>query len=304
MLKKLYVFCEFNKISYPPVQSKDIAQFLCELTDKSRAPRSQIKTAMAALTHVYKSLGMFNVLQDYHLQQLVEALVKSGTSAPMQRSKVMPVRPFRELFRQWPANAHLCIKRLRLKTITLLALLLMLRPSDIAPKGVHFDGSSATVSKFVFSTEQVEFCEDGAYITFHGVKNDTSRAGFKVFLQPTSDDKLNPVKALQDYILRTEPYRPEGNPVFLTLTAPYRAIAAGTVSTILNDAIKLAGLDNQGFSAKTFRPTGATAAIDMKCDPDTAMQLGRWKTRSVFFDHYVHSRPPEHLATNIMEGHK
>ena len=109
MLKKLYEFCARNKIRYPPVQSKDIAQFLCELADSSMAPRSQIKVAMAALTHVYNSLGMFNVLQDYHLQRLVDALVKSGTCTPMQRSKVMPIEPFRELFRQWPANGN-CTK--------------------------------------------------------------------------------------------------------------------------------------------------------------------------------------------------
>ena len=174
----------------------------------------------------------------------------------------------------------------------------------IAPKAVHFDGASATVAKYVFSTDQIEYCEGGAYVTFHGIKNDTSRTGFRVFLQPASDSKLDPVCTLQDYIARTKDYRPEGNPVFLSLTPPYHAIAAGTVASVLNEAIKLAGLDGQGFSAKSFRPTGATAAIDMQCDPDTAMQLGRWKTRSVFFEHYVHSRPPENLSTNILEVHK
>ena len=109
---------------------------------------------------------------------------------------------------------------------------------------------------------------------------------------------------IQEYISRTKTIRPKGNPVFLTLTPPHRAISASTVSSILNDAIKLVGLEGQGFSAKSFRPTGDTAAIDMKCNPDTAMQLGRWKTRSVFFDHYVHSLPAEHLSINIMEVHK
>ena len=139
----------------------------------------------------------------------------------------------------------------------------------------------------------------GANVTLHGIKNDTARTGFTVFLQPTTDEKLNPVSALQTYIVRTAQDRPVDNAVFLTLTTPHRSITSGTVASILCDAIKLAGLDGQGFSAKSFRPTGATAAIDMKCDPEIAMQLGRWKTRSVFFDHYVHSKPPEGLSADI-----
>ena len=146
MLKKLHKFCELNQVKFPPDQSNHMAQFLCELADKSQAPRSQVKVAMAAYTHMYNSYGYFNVLNDYHLQRLVDALIKTGTYTPMQRSKVMPIEPFRELFRQWPENAQLCIKELRLKAITLLALLLMLRPSDIAPKSVHFDGESSEVS--------------------------------------------------------------------------------------------------------------------------------------------------------------
>ena len=304
MLRKLQDFCEKRHILFPPQESKDIALFLCELADNSVAPRSQIKLANAALSHMYKGYGYTNVLGDYHVQLLITALVKSGTSLPMQRSQVMPIEPFRDLFLRWPSNSELAVKDLRLKTITLLVLLLMLRPSDIAPKTVHFDGATATASKFVFSTEHIKFCDGGANITFHGIKNDTSRTGFSVFLQPSEEEKLNPVLALQDYISRTKHNRPEDNPVFLTLIPPYRAISAGTVATVLNDAIKLAGLDGHGFSAKSFRPTGATAAIDMKCDPEIAMQLGRWKTRSVFFDHYVHSRPPASLSSDIMELHE
>ena len=212
--------------------------------------------------------------------------------------------PFRELFNQWPGNAELGVKELRLKTITLMALLLMLRPSGIAPKAVHFDGNSASASQFVFSTSHIQFCDGGANITFHGIKNDTSRSGFSVFLQPTGDDKLKPVLALQEYIARTNNHRPDGNSVFLSRTSRYKAIAAGTVATVLNDAMKLAGLEGHDYSAKSFRPTGATAAIDMKCDPDIAMQLGRWKTRSVLFDHYMHSKPPASLSTDVMEMHQ
>ena len=120
-----------------------------------------------------------NIFDKYHIRLLMDALIKSGTKIPMVRSSVMPIHAFRELFCKWPINSELGIKELRLKTITLMAILLMLRPSDIAPKSVHFDVDSGTTSKFVFSTDNVQFCESGeANITLHGIKNDMSRTGF------------------------------------------------------------------------------------------------------------------------------
>lgn len=53
---------------------------------------------------------------------LICALVKSGTSRPMQRSKVMPISSFPDLFLKWDDNNKLDLKALRLKAITLLAL--------------------------------------------------------------------------------------------------------------------------------------------------------------------------------------
>ena len=75
---------------------------------------------------------------------------------------------------------------------------------------------------------------------------------------------------------RTDKFRSIDGPVFLTLYKPY----ASTVAKILNDAIVLAGLSRDQFSAKSFRPTGATRAVEQNFDPDLVMQTGRWKTRS------------------------
>ena len=81
---------------------------------------------------------------------------------------------------------------------------------------------------------------------------------------------------LKHYIERTQDFRPQiQGPVFLTLKSPYRPIKADTVAQILNDAIKRAGLGGQHYSAKDFRPTGATVAIDNGTDPEVAMQIGR-----------------------------
>ena len=187
----------------------------------------------------------------------------------------MPIAPFRDLFMGWPDNHKLSIKDLRLKAITLLALTLMLRPSDIAPKSVYFDAVSNTSKPVIFSTDNLCFAEGNLTVTFHGIKNDTSRSGFEVTIPSSVEEKLDPVQTLHSYIEKTQKYRPEVvKPVFLSLNPPFKAITAPTVSKIMEEAIKLAGLGGVGYTAKDFRPTGATVAIDTDCDPDIVMKLG------------------------------
>ena len=131
---------------------------------------------------------------NYEIKMLLTTLVKSGTSEPMARSKVMPIQNFHDLFMKWPDNESLDIKSLRLKVITLLALTAMLRPSDIAPNARMTTPEGET--KVVFGVDQVDFQDRFAKLTFFGIKNDTSRTGFEVNLPRGSVSKLDPVKAL------------------------------------------------------------------------------------------------------------
>lgn len=78
-----------------------------------------------------------------------------------------------------------------MKTITLLALSLMLRPSDIAPNASV--ACSDHVDLICFNSNQVQFFQDKAKFTFFGIKNDTSRTGFEVVLPRANDSMLDPV---------------------------------------------------------------------------------------------------------------
>ena len=117
-------------------------------------------------------------------------------------------------------------------------------------------------------------------IEFLGTKNDTNRAGFLVSVDLEGDikqEKLNVVAALKCYIDRCSSVRGKGNnSLFIGLNKPYGPIKADTVVHILEEAISLVGLGGKGFSAKSFRPTGAKYTIQ-HCDADTVMKLGWWK---------------------------
>jgi hypothetical protein len=197
------------------------------------------------------------------------------------------------MFMKWHDNDHLSIKELRLKAITLLAISCMTRPSDLARKGVLFDADAMKGQNILFTTDQVTFHKNGSMsITFFGIKNDAERTGFEIKIPGGSCCKGDPVVALQCYIQRTGVHRPKGSPIFISLVAPYKAISSATIAVILTDSIDLAGMKGQGFTARSFRPTGATAAIAAGCLPETAMQIGRWKTKEVFFNRYVYPNAP------------
>jgi len=301
MINRFAEYCQENKVTFPPTDTSVVADFLCTVSDKSSRPSSVLGTASAAIGHIYKGMQLPNVMDSPELQMLITGLIKSGTSVPMNRSKVMPVQSFHDLFLSWPDNSLLSVKDLRLKAITLLAMTLMLRPSDAAPKGVVYTDKG--VEKLVFSTDQVDFHETSATFTLFGIKNDTARKGFQVTIPRGNIVKIDPICTLQDYISRTSRNRGQHGPVFMSLKAPFAALGASSVARILDESISMAGLAGQGYSAKSFRPTGATCAIEGKIEPETVRKVGRWKNAEVFFSHYVHSRTPDGFTDSIL-SHK
>ena len=266
-----------------------IADFICRMADSSTRPESTIKSTLAALSFYFEGLGKPSPTYHSDIKRLTTALVKSGTVKPMLRQKPMPISAFYQLFQSLGENEQLSVKLLRMKTVTLLALVLMTRPSDLAPKAKIFDPQSMSSKAVVLSVDDIQFHENGSMtIVFWGIKNDTNRQGFEISIPPSSDKVMDPVCCLRVYIDKTAKFRkgPE-NALLLSLKTPYKAISADTVGSILEDSIKMAGLADQGFTAKSFRPTGATIAVSQGILPETVMKVGRWKTKEVFLNHYV-----------------
>ena len=293
-IRDLFTFCSGRGVSFPPDDSAVMADFLVHRCGSSPRPHSTVRCVSAAVSALYEAVGVANPVRDPFVARLLQGIVKSGTRAPLARSAVMDISPFMRLFRAWSGNDDLSVKHLCLKTIVLLALALMLRPSDIAPRARKYDTSTDLVSSFVMSTDQFLFKEDGSLqVTFLGVKNDSQRTGFQVALPACPDPQVDPVGALKSYFARTDSVRcPVEKPAFLTLVRPFTAVSASTVSQILQEAISLAekfGLA-PGHRPRDFRPTGATRAVQLGFDTDDVQRLGRWKTRSVFLDHYVHGQ--------------
>lgn len=299
-------FCRKRDLRFPPSDAAVVADFLVTQCSMSDRPHSALRCMSAALSALYEMCEASNPLRDPLITRLSHAIVKSGTRAPIARSSVMDVSAFVRLFESWADNRSLPLKLLRLKAISLLAIALMLRPSDIAPLALRFDAGTGVTSPFVLTTDQLRFQADGTLqVTFLGVKNDTQRTGFQVSLPPNPNQAADPVDALRVYLERTDSLRCAGSgPVFISLVRPYAALSASSVSTVLHEAIHLAegfGLP-PGHKPKDFRPTGATRAVELGFDTDDVQRLGRWKTRSVFLDHYVHNQVDAAFTQKLFES--
>ena len=193
---------------------------------------------------------------------------------------------------KWGDNKQLSIWALRLKTLVLLSLTVMLRPSDVAPRSEKWNESQNVFTGNVFKRSWLDF-SDRKYLKVYlfGIKNDYNRDGFCVNVPYAKECNICPVLALKEYVQRTSRHVASNGPVFISLNRPYVPLSAGGVASVLNKAIELVGLHNQGFSAKCFRPTGATVAIEKGLTPDAVQSMGRWRNTETFRKHYVHAKP-------------
>ena len=68
---------------------------------------------------------------------------------------------------------------------------------------------------------------------------------------------MDPIAALQVYMNKTEHIRKlvHDHPVFLSVTNPPKALSSRRIAKILGDSIKLAGLQDKGYTVKSFNPT-------------------------------------------------
>ena len=147
---KFDLFCKEKQCEFSNnVELSVLADFLCELSDSSERPESVLGTATVAITFFYHSMGKDSSVHNLYIKRLIKGLIKTGTRKPMARQKPMPIQAFRNLFHHMGPNEQLSISDLRMKTITLMALVFMTRPSDLAPKAHRFFSSGIYITKGV-----------------------------------------------------------------------------------------------------------------------------------------------------------
>ncbi len=154
-----------------------VSNYLCELSKCSQRPQGILHTFVSVLKAWEVVHGSTGTVLTQDVYKLMDGLIKDRTDLPLQRTPVMPTAPFLALFHSWVENTSLELSQLHLKSLTLLTLSAMLRPSDVAPHSGH-----------TFRWSMLTFREDGVLeLYLHSFKNDYSRDGFRIFVQPAND---------------------------------------------------------------------------------------------------------------------
>jgi len=188
-IKKYLVFCKLHNYGATDTSTTaHLADYLCSIADKSERPESSLKISLAALSSFFQALGLKSPTDSSDIHRLVTSLVKTATKKPMVRQKPMPIEAFVQLFDKMESNDKLTLNMLRMKAITLLAIVCMTRPSDLAPKGKNFDPQTNLLNPTFMSVDDVQFENDGSMtLHFWAIKNDTNRQGFEINIPPCQD---------------------------------------------------------------------------------------------------------------------
>ncbi len=300
MICQFYGFLQQNSVGVLQVHEAHVAAFLQQIADDSVHPKSVLQCAVATLGHLFNGWRCKSPISP-RIHQLVTVLVKGGTQLPMVPSCVFSISAFRQLFTAWNRR-DLDMECLRLKCLTLISIALMLCPSDVAPRSVSV--KHGVHKSEVFRLAQVQDNLDGSLsFSLFGTENDYSHDGHVVILQPALHDQIMcPVSAFQLYqqaVDKIVPWSPD-RPVFLTLKKPYQALSSSGVAKVLNKALSLSGQSQ--FTAKSFRPTGASMGVQNGLNPDAVRAVGRWKNRETFEHHYVHTKPDQAFVDTMFRN--
>lgn len=159
----------------------------------------------------------------------------------------------------------------------------MLRPFDIVPKSIFYQGQIKQTTKLFFVVEVIFNSDGSIIIIFFGIKTDTLRDKFLVNIPLHTNLKLDLVISFRNNIGKTAQWRAaDSNKVFLKSEIPYVAIELTAVSEILQQAIHLAEHSSDRYSANSFCSTEAIIDITDNIDLQIVQNFKRWKTESVF----------------------
>ena len=278
VLVRFKSFCEKCNYPYFPTTTAAVAHFLNYISQHVERPGPILISASAAIAGMYKGSNHADPTKNQLLAMLKQAIINTGTKRPRKNTPTFPVEKLTNYIVTLGDNNIMNIKDLRAKAISLLALVGLFRPSDLA----------------LLTQGQITFTDTSLSLANFGGKTDKNKEGIPTTITAATSPALCPVRTLRAYINKTADIRAkiDGSPIFIYLDKSVKsrsdgvaALSAERVAKIMTMTLVAAGIEET--TARSFRKTGASTAINKGVDPDLVMKLGRWKSPEVFFKHYV-----------------
>ena len=112
-------------------------------------------------------------------------------------------------------------------------------------------------------------------IQFFGTKTDSSRTGHEVLIKKGTEEIIDPVQSMKDYLSRAHSLITQGrdSPFFSHSQFHFRLLVQ---------------LNEPGYLARSFRPTEATAYVASGVETHVTRSLRRWRSEECFNERYVY----------------
>ena len=177
-----------------------------------------------------------------------------------------------DLFRKWPVDSGLDLKKLSLKVTMLMALTGAMRQSELQllrwdhclDKGDEFHCIIAGLTK-------------------------TRRVGqgpLSLIFKSFPEEKLDVVASLRAYLARTARLRKRETQLLISYVRPHGKIVACSVARWLQEVMKLAGIDTEKYKAHSTRGASASKARRIGLSVQEIMERANWLRESTFRKFY------------------
>jgi len=268
-IKKWFSFCSDNSVKTSSPSINDVLIFLTKLYNDGIG-YSGINTARSALSFLIGSVDGMPIGKHPLVIRLVKGVWKSRTPKPRYNS-VWDAGLVLGLFKSWPTNSQLDLKRLSMKLVALLALISAQRVQTLC--SIKLCNIKGTSVKEIFVNKLLK-------------TSDPNRKQPCLFLPSYNlNDKICIVATLDEYIRRTADLR-SSDDLFVSFSAPYKPVSSQTLSRWLKFILEAAKIDTSVFKGHSFRHASTSKAASRGVDMNVIFSCAGWSDNSKVFAKY------------------
>ena len=176
--------------------------------------------------------------------------------------------------RSWHPLSQLNLKKLTLKTVSLMAIISMQRSQTLQALEI---GENLTMG-----SEECTFMIKSLLKT----SKPNHHLGYVTFKAYPDDHALCVLSCIREYIKRTEALRGENNRLFISFVKPHRQVSTETIRRWLKATLELCGIDTTKFKAHSFRAAATSAASQANVPIEIILKTANWNNAKTFRKFY------------------